>query len=754
MLTTSLTQNKMIFPGTTETITLHISQDHIIKASEGLGKDDNLMILLSRQPQIEGVDPQGVRAIVSKVIPQSKKSHLAPIQASLKGVVQVRWNEATQSWEDNPQKVMAEEDCAVLREGLLQLLSAMKRVKELKLNVQNEIRAEYDHAQVLSKAWSILEKLSLDIHITREDLIFEKTIEDAYSRLCEALELEIQKEGMYEELQVKLMGNLKKSQREALLREQIKLLQQDLGEPAEPSQVIENKMSERALPEHVQEILHQQRLKLERLPQTSSEFYVTQTYCDTLLSVPWEVSTQKDIRLDEAAQILEEDHYGLDKVKERLLEYLAVKSLKPDMRGTILCLSGPPGTGKSTLAKSIAKTLGRSFVRISLGGVRDENELRGHRRTYVGAMPGKIVKAIVQAKAMNPVVLLDEIDKLGNDHRGDPQSALLEILDPEQQSTFLDHYLDCALDLSGVIFIATANDLRTISAPLRDRMEIIDVPSYTFDEKKEIAKKYLLPRQQEANGINNYSLSLDLGALILSYTRESGVRDLERNLAAICRKTARKIVGGEIKSKKIKITNLEDYLGPYKYLPEPDLRDPSTVGICTGLAWTRVGGDVLHIETQAMSGKGQIKITGKLGEVMQESVHTCVTLLRSKTRALENYRTTDLHIHVPEAATPKDGPSAGVTIFCALYSLLMNIPIRPTLAMTGEITLTGQVLPVGGVREKVMAAHRAGIKDILIPAMCKKDLVEVPKDVLADINFHYAQTWEDVLDFTFPEKQT
>ncbi|HEY5497572.1 MAG TPA: endopeptidase La, partial [Syntrophales bacterium] len=475
------------------------------------------------------------------------------------------------------------------------------------------------------------------------------------------------------------------------------------------------------------------------------------TYLDWILTLPWREGTEDNLDIRKARKVLEEDHYGLEKPKKRIIEYLAVRKLKPDAKGPILCFVGPPGTGKTSLGQSIARALGRKFVRIALGGIRDEAEIRGHRRTYVGALPGRIIQSIRRAESNNPVFMLDEIDKVGSDFRGDPSSALLEVLDPAQNFSFMDHYLDIPFDLSHVMFITTANILDTIPPALRDRLEIIELVSYTVDEKLHIAEKYLLPRQITENGLRPDHISFTRGAMrliISSYTREAGVRNLEREIAAVCRGVASQVAEGVMDKATIRHHDIHRYLGPERVTSEISART-SKPGVVMGLAWTPVGGDILFIEATAMKGKKGLTLTGQLGDVMKESATAALSFIRTNAEALgiskDFFEDVDIHIHVPSGAIPKDGPSAGVTIMTALTSLLTNKLVKKDLAMTGEITLRGLVLPVGGVKEKVLAAHRAGVKTIILPKWNKKDLADIPAKIRKDIDFHLVEDMMDVL---------
>jgi len=505
-------------------------------------------------------------------------------------------------------------------------------------------------------------------------------------------------------------------------------------------------------------VVRKQLKRLSTMQPSSSEYSVTLGYVEQMLDVPWGILTEDNLDLERAQEVLDEDHYGLDKVKDRVIEYLAVRSLKEDMQGPILCLNGPPGVGKTSIAKSIARTMGRKFERISLGGVQDESEIRGHRRTYVGALPGRLVRALQTTGTENPVILLDEIDKVGSDFRGDPSAALLEVLDPAQNNAFKDHYLDVDVDLSKVLFIATANRLDTISPPLRDRMEILDVPSYTLYEKVQIGQLYLLPKQMEAHGLSPEHIEMEeevLHYLVDKYTREAGVRNLNRRLADLCRYVAVQVAKRQPEERdefQLKFTQEEvaKALGPIRHMSEVAQREDQ-VGVATGLAWTQVGGDILFIETQAMKGKGEVTLTGQLGDVMKESVRAALSYIRANAEhyQVENIKEHDLHVHVPAGAIPKDGPSAGITMFTAILSSLTGVPVKHNVAMTGEITLTGQILPVGGIKEKVIAAHRAGIRTVVMPAVCQKDLVDVEATVIEDMTFHYVKQVSELPDLVF-----
>ncbi|MBS1152536.1 MAG: ATP-dependent protease La [Myxococcaceae bacterium] len=553
-------------------------------------------------------------------------------------------------------------------------------------------------------------------------------------------------------------GEMSKTQREYYLRQQLKAIKEELGEMGEEEEELDElaeRLKKAGLPPEVEKVANKELNRLKTIPAASSEYTVARTYLDWIADLPWSKQSEDNLDIDNARKILDADHHGIQKVKKRILEYLAVRKLKNDMRGPILCLVGPPGVGKTSLGQSIARAVNRKFVRLSLGGVRDEAEIRGHRRTYVGALPGRFIQSMKKAGTRNPVMMLDEIDKLGADFRGDPSSALLEVLDPEQNNSFADHYLDVAFDLSKVLFIATANQLDPIPGPLRDRMEIIELSGYTFEEKEMIARTHLIPKQLKEHGlaavdqlvIEDKALQL----LLTSYTREAGVRSLERRIADLCRAVAVDFASGKTDKQTITPDRVIEILGPERYYSEVAERT-ETPGVATGLAWTASGGDLLFIECTKMQGKGGLTLTGQLGDVMKESAQAALSYLRANAERLGLnplfLEKTDIHLHFPAGSIPKDGPSAGVTILTALTSLMTGIRVRSDTAMTGEATLRGLVLPVGGIKEKVLAAHRAGIKRIVLPERCRKDMVDVPEQAKKELEFHFVTRMDEVLNLT------
>lgn len=608
------------------------------------------------------------------------------------------------------------------------------------------------------------DKIALEtlLHTDQRQAILETVDVGARMELMMSmLKREIDLLAMEKKIQQRVRVSVDQSQKEYYLREQMKAIQTELGDEdsAKEIEALRKKADQTALTDQAREKVNKEIDRLARLSQNSPEAAVSQTYIETILELPWGVQTEDNFDLENAQRILDEEHYGLEKVKERVMEYLAICQKKKETKGPILCFVGPPGTGKTSISRSIAHAMGRAFCRMSLGGVRDEAEIRGHRRTYIGAIPGAILNHIKQAGTQNPVFLLDEIDKMSSDFRGDPASAMLEVLDPEQNKAFRDHYLELDYDLSHVLFITTANAIDTIPRPLLDRMEVIEVSSYLEQEKLQIAERYLIPKQEEEHGIKPEELDFEEEALlsiVRHYTAEAGVRELERQIATVCRKAVKRLVDGQTPPVKITKAALETYLGPGKYFHDKaQLSDK--VGVATGLAWTAIGGTTLQVEVSTMKGTGQLELTGQLGDVMKESAKTAVSCLRTRYQEYkldpDFYQHLDLHIHLPEGATPKDGPSAGVTLATAVLSALTGRPVRGDIAMTGEITLRGRVLPVGGIREKLLAALRDGIHTVLIPRDCVKDLKEIPEELLCQLHCIPVETIDDVLQHALLEEE-
>jgi len=617
---------------------------------------------------------------------------------------------------------------------ILMSVSSIENPERFADIVASNINLKLDKKQELIEAVNIKDRLEI--------------ILDLIAKEKEILEVE-------NKINSRVKGNINKRQKDYYLKEKIKVIQEELGEDfsseKETDEMLE-KLDELDLDEKITKKIENEIKRLTMINPSSGEGNVIRTYINWILDLPWNNETEDNLDLKEARRILEEDHYGLKDVKERVLEYLAIRKLKNSMKGPIICLVGPPGVGKTSIAKSIARALGRQFHRMSLGGVKDEAEIRGHRRTYIGAIPGRIINGIKETGTKNPVFLFDEIDKVSNSYKGDPASALLEVLDPEQNKEFTDHYLEVPFDLSKVLFLTTANDLSTIPRALRDRMEIIRIPGYTEEEKLKIAEKYLVSKQRKEHGISEDNLKLSektLRAIINNYTKEAGVRELERKIGKLCRKAAAQIVSEDHERVRIDMRNLKNYLGIPKYSYD-SIEDENQVGVVRGLAWTSVGGDTLSIEVATMSGKGKLVLTGKLGDVMKESAKTAQSYIRSIADEynipVDFYKDLDIHIHIPEGAVPKDGPSAGITMATAMISALTGIKVDKTIAMTGEITLRGRVLPIGGLKEKSLAAKRAGIKTILIPHKNIKNLEDVPDVVKKAIKFIPVKTMEEVLE--------
>ena len=593
----------------------------------------------------------------------------------------------------------------------------------------------------------------------KQELLEILDVEERAYKILSIIEREIEIFTLEKEIENRVKEQMAEVQKNYYLREKIKAIKEEIGEEADSDEEIaelEQKIEDSKIPEDLKGKLVKEIARLKRMPDFSSEASVIRSYVETVLELPWDKSTKDEIDIKKAQEILDEDHYGLEEVKERILEFLAVKKLNNTLKGSIICLVGPPGVGKTSLAHSIARSMNRKFTRISLGGVRDEAEIRGHRRTYVGAMPGRIVNSLKQVGVNNPVMLFDEIDKMASDFRGDPASAMLEVLDPAQNSTFEDHYIDHTFDLSKVFFVCTANDIGGIPGPLRDRMEIIFIESYTEFEKLNIAKKYLIPQTKEENGLNDYKIPFSDASIlkvINEYTREAGVRSLRREISKIFRKMAKEILIEKTSKLSVTETKIKKYLGNAKYRADKIKKDEGKIGVVNGLAWTAVGGTTLEVQAVKMEGKGLLQLTGKLGDVMQESARVAYSYVRHIKNELgieEKFNEkTDVHLHFPEGAVPKDGPSAGITITTAIISVLANKEVRQDIAMTGEITITGEVLAVGGIKEKVIGAHRVGIREVVLPFDNKVDTEELPKEIASEMKFHFAKTYEDVKKIVF-----
>ncbi|MDC1082700.1 endopeptidase La [Candidatus Pelagibacter sp.] len=644
----------------------------------------------------------------------------------------------------------SEEDLVPLAMTAIRRLEKLTSInKKISSETINSIKQLKDASQIADNVAS-----HITATISEKQQIFETLdVKKRLNAIIKIMENETSIIGVEKKIRGRVKTQMEKTQREYYLNEQLKAIQKELGEIEEgkdETSSLNKSILKAKMPKEVEKKCMTELKKLKNMSPMSAEATVIRNYLDWMIDLPWYKKSEVDIDLSKALSVLEADHFGLEKVKERIIEFLAVQKRMEKIKGPILCLVGPPGVGKTSLGKSIAKATNREFVRVSVGGMRDEAEIRGHRRTYIGSLPGKIIQMMKKAGTKNPLILLDEIDKIGNDYRGDPSSALLEALDPEQNSTFNDHYLEVDYDLSDVMFVTTANTLN-ILPPLLDRMEVIRLAGYTEDEKISIANKYLLPKQIKDNGVKDKEMTLSadiIKEIIRSYTKESGVRNLEREISKIARKVVKKVVSGEEKEVNVDLKNLNDYLGIQKF-KFGELENKDKIGVVTGLAWTEYGGEILKIETVTMPGKGRMQITGKLGDVMQESVKAAKSFIRSK--SLEYgiippvFEKQDFHIHVPEGATPKDGPSAGIGMVTSIVSAITNNPVKRDVAMTGEVTLTGQVLPIGGLKEKLLAAHRAGIKQVLIPKDNEKDLVDMPKKIIDDIKITPVEYADEVL---------
>lgn len=663
----------------------------------------------------------------------------------------------TTEMKDKEPKRVTLKDKALIRN----VREKFEQTSKLGKQIPNEIFVITENIEEIGKLADII-AANLDLKIEdSEKILQEDNSMKRLQKVYEYLTYELEMLNVQNQINLKAQGEMDKNQREYFLRQQLKAIQKELGEESENAEEIRNylkKMEEVEMPELAQKEVKKSIERLQKMHPDSAEGGVIRNYLDWMLELPWSVSTRDNINIRRAKSILNQDHYGLEKVKERILEYLSVRKLTSQAHGPILCFVGPPGVGKTSLGKSIARALNKKFVRISLGGVRDEAEIRGHRRTYVGALPGKIIQEIKRAGSNNPVFMMDEVDKIGTDFRGDPSSALLEVLDPEQNNTFMDHYLGVPFDLSNVLFITTANMLEPIQPAFRDRMEVIHIHGYTEEEKIEIARRHLIPRQVEQNGLTKKLINFTVGAvskLISLYTREAGVRNLEREIGSICRKVAHRTALGEKNQCKITARNLEKNAGTPKLFKD-QLLEENAVGVATGMAWTPYGGDILFIEVKLIPGKGKLILTGSLGDVMKESANAALSFLKSKLDQLkletEQFEKQDIHIHIPEGGIPKDGPSAGITLTTALCSAFTSIPIRREVAMTGEITLRGKVLPVGGIKEKVLAARRAGITNVLIPEKNKKDLTELKEKELKGIDFVFVKDMEEAVNIAMTQK--
>ncbi len=753
-------RNTVIFP--VLAFPINVGRDKSLEAVERALAGDKLLGIVAQQ-DAKNEDPDTAELYLTGTVVKILKSVKMPgnkLNVIIQGLSRIkieRWITTTPTLAAHVRVYPESQETTPELESLMATLRELaQKIIDLSPHIPSEasfLVRSIDNPGILADI--VASNLSIGVE-EKQELLDTLDTRERMTKVIVLLNKELQVLELSQKIQTEVKGEMDKAQREYFLREQLKAIQKELGETddrQEEFEELKKGIKKARMPKDVEKVAYKELKRMSRMSPGAAEYTVSRTYLDWLIEMPWSVQTEDVMDVSEAERILDADHYGLKKVKQRILEYLAVRKLKRDMKGPILCLVGPPGVGKTSLAKSVARALGRKLVRISLGGVRDEAEVRGHRRTYIGSLPGKIIKGVKKAGTNNPVFVLDEIDKLGMDYRGDPSSALLEVLDPEQNDTFMDHYLDVPFDLSKVLFIATANLADPIPSPLRDRMEIIEIPGYTLEEKLKIARNYLLPEVVEEHGLKPEQVDFPDGALkflIGAYTREAGVRNLKREIAAVARWIAKEVASGRsMDGFTVTPEKIEDIRGPIHFFADAAERT-SVPGVATGLAWTAAGGDILFIEATKMKGKGGIQLTGSLGEVMKESVGVARSYIRAAASDLgidpDVFDNTDIHVHVPSGAIPKDGPSAGVTMLTAMVSLLTGLKVDPTLAMTGEATLRGAVLPVGGVKEKVLAAHRAGIRTVLLPERCKKDLVEVPKEILDEMTFHYCSRMEQVID--------
>jgi ATP-dependent Lon protease len=753
-------RNLVLFPGVVLPVDVgRPSSLRLVDEVVGRGATARLVVTTQRDPQRDDPGPDdlhpiGVEAEVLKVI----KLADTRVTVVLRGLDRVRFVEfgartpyLTARFERVPDLVASPVEveglAMAVRESAKQMIALSPEIPDEAGGVLDQIK---DPGRLGDLAAANLEMSAEE----RLSLLAEPSVKVRLERVLAALRHKIEVFRVKEKIDTQVREEFSRHQREIVLRQKMKAIQTELGEGegGDDSSEWDTRITEAGMPEEVEKVARKQLGRLAAMPPASAEYTVVRTYLEWLVDVPWTKETQDKLDLGEARAILDRDHYDLEKVKKRIIEYLAVRKLAPHKRGPILCLAGPPGVGKTSLGKSIARALGREFYRMSLGGVHDEAEIRGHRRTYIGALPGRIIQAMKRAGTRNPVVMLDEIDKLGSDFRGDPSAALLEVLDPEQNFSFSDHYLEVPYDLSRVLWIATANMLDPIPPALRDRLEIIELPGYTHREKQHIARAFLLPKQIAEHGLTEHHLTLTdraLDEVIEHYTREAGVRNLERELAGVCRGVAVKVAAGQEYKTDIDAADVAEYLGPEQFQSEVAERT-EIPGVATGLAWTAVGGDILFIEVTRMAGKGNLVLTGQLGNVMKESATAAASYVRSHAAELginpDFFEKADLHVHVPAGGTPKDGPSAGVTLLVAMISLLTGRRVRHDVAMTGEISLRGNVLPVGGIKEKVLAAHRAGIQRVILPERNAKDLVDVPEEIQSTLELRFVRRISEVVE--------
>jgi len=759
-------KNTVLFPGVVVPIT--VGRDRSLAlVKEAYESDKTIGVVAQRDESVEDPEPGdlfqfGTVAQILKLIKMPDGSKSIVIQGkSIFEIQQVTQTDPFFRAKVNPIRQNMDLTGIELDASIRSVKETATKIVNLSPNIPSEASIAINN---ISSPSFLLNFISSNLQVSigeKQDILEITDFSERLDKVMEHLNKELQVLNLSEEIRTKVKTDIDDQQRDFYLRQQMKAIQEALGEDSEQQEIVvlrERLEAKKDMPEDAYKAAKKEIQRLEMTPSSSPNYGIIHSYVEWILDLPWGEYTKDKLDLKRARKVLDEDHYGLEKVKKRIIEYLAVLKLKEDMKAPILCFYGPPGVGKTSLGKSIARALNREFERFSLGGIHDEAEIRGHRRTYIGALPGRILRAMKKAGKGNPVMMLDEIDKVGSDFRGDPTSALLEVLDPEQNDSFTDNYLELEYDLSKVMFIATANTLDTIPAPLRDRMEIINISGYTQEEKIEIARKYLIPKQTEENGLNNKQIKISKAAIdriIDEYTRESGVRNLERQIGAVCRNVAAKIASGDIEEMSVGVNDIPDILGKRKFFS--DVAERTTVpGVATGLAWTPYGGDILFIEASVSRGSGKLHITGQLGEVMKESAMLAISYLRARYKELnipdEAFKYWDLHIHVPQGAVPKDGPSAGIALLSAVASIFTQRKVKGTIAMTGEITLRGLVLPVGGIKEKVLAAKRAGIKKVILPKKNEKDVDEIEHDVIGDLEVEYLERMDPLIDLIL-EKQ-
>lgn len=765
-------RNTVLFPQ--QVIPLYIGRERSLKLLRELPSGKKTIVVVAQKegsvenPEVSDLFTIGTTASVMKILDMPDGSQSAIVQ----GGDRVLITEYTQTdpyfkatIENIDEVYDADLETDAMAANIRTNFKELSKVADYITQEHISLLSNIQHpARLVDRAISMMQLSNSE----KQNILEETNVDERLKKATVLINREIQRQEIGEKIQTEVQEEISKSQREYFLREQMKAIKKELGEDDQTIEIkeLEEKILKVGMPEEALKVANKEIDRLQRIPPSSPEYTVSRTYLDWLVELPWSTETEDRVDVHEALKILDRDHYGLKRVKNRVLEFLAVRKLKmeqsPDapIKGPILCFQGPPGTGKTSLGKSIADALGREFVRISLGGVRDEAEIRGHRRTYIGALPGRIIQGLKKAKTRNPVFMLDEVDKLGTDFRGDPSSALLEVLDPEQNHSFSDHYLEVTFDLSKVMFIATANWLDPIPGPLRDRMEMIDFPGYIEEEKIQIAKSYLIPKQVSEHALEEEQITFmdtAISELISRYTYEAGVRNLERQIANVCRKVARERAEGNEKQRRITKGSITKILGPPKRHSEIAER-MSNPGIVIGLAYTAVGGDILFIEAMKMPGKGNLKLTGKLGDVMKESAQAVFSYIRANAEKLsvdpDFYKKFDMHIHIPAGAVPKDGPSAGITLFTAMISLLTERLVKSNLGMTGEITLRGAVLPIGGIREKVMAANRAGLTTVILPKKNESDLMDLPDKVKKEMTFEFVDEICDVIDLALEPGET